>query len=140
MKTAPASGSALGPTRAQHAAVWFGLLGVPLVWAAHVLICTGLVAIACAGGVAQRNALSWSAAHWLLALASAAACALALTGVMAARRAWRETATLGPRRRETFHFVAWCGLAVSIAFTLGLVFTMSVLVALPLQRICESLR
>jgi uncharacterized membrane protein len=36
--------------------------------------------------------------------------------------------------------LAWCGLAVSIAFTLGLVFTMSVMIALPLQRICESLR
>jgi hypothetical protein len=140
MKADPHVNARNTPTRAQHAAVWFGLLGVPLVWMAHVLICTGLVEIACAGGVAQRNALPWSVAHWLLALASAAACALALSGVLATRRAWRDTKTANTPHRETFHFVAWCGSAISIAFSIGLIFTMAVLLVLPMQRVCESLR
>lgn len=139
MESAPAS-PARTPKRTIHAAMWFGLLGVPLVWAGHVLVCTGLVAIACAGGVAQRNALPWSVTHWLLALVSAAACALSCAGILAARASWQKTATLPAPRRETFRFVAWCSTAVSIAFTLGLVFTMAVLITLPLQRICEALR
>lgn len=127
------------PTRSQHAAAWYGLLGVPLVWMGHVLLCMSLVATACVGGVAQRNALPWGVVHGLLALASATAFVLALAGVIAARRALRDSLAMAAPQRDTFRFVAWCGEAVSIAFTIGLVFTISVLVALPLQRLCESL-
>ncbi|MEK6383177.1 MAG: hypothetical protein V4797_01125 [Paraburkholderia tropica] len=128
------------PTRAQHAAAWFGLVGVPLIWMTHVLLCTGLVATACAGGVVQRNALPWPLVHWALAFASLFAVALALAGVLAARRAWRDSAAFVAPQRETFRFVAWCGSAVSIAFAIGLAFTISVLLLLPLQPLCESLR
>lgn len=137
----PAAASVrVSPTRIQHAAAWYGLLGVPLVWMAHVLLCMSLVATACVGGVTQHNALPWSIVHWLLALASVAAFVLAVAGVIAARRALRDSLALRAPQRDTFGFVAWCGEAVSIAFTVGLVFTISVLVALPLQRLCESLR
>jgi len=136
----PSSAPPVSPTRGQHIAAWYGLIGVPLVWIAHVLLCMGLVAITCPGGVTQRNAIPWSVVQILLAIASAAALALALAGVLATQRAWRESAALSGGRRETFRFVAWCGAAISVAFTLGLAFTISVLVTLPLQRLCEALR
>ncbi|WP_322101640.1 hypothetical protein [Paraburkholderia sp. J41] len=128
------------PSLAQHAAVWYGLAGVPFVWAGHVLLCQMLAATACAGGVAQRNAQPWNVVHWALAAVSALAFALALAGALAARRALRETARLPAPQRETFRFLAWCGTAVAIAFTIGLVFTTSVLFALPLARLCGALR
>ena len=137
---APRSAPHASPTRGQHIAAWYGLVGVPLVWIAHVLLCMSLVAIACPGGVTQRNALPWGVVQILLAVTSAAALALALAGVLATLRAWRESGALAGGRRETFRFVAWCGAAVSVAFTLGLAFTISVLVTLPLQRLCEALR
>ncbi len=134
----PAAASAHpAPTRL-HLAAWYGLLGVPFVWMGHVLLCMSLVATACVGGIAQRNALPWSIVHWLLALASVAAFALALAGVIAARRALRGSLALRGPQRNTLHFVAWCGEAISIAFTIGLVFTISVLVVLPLQHLCEA--
>ncbi|WP_434663208.1 hypothetical protein P5W99_23415 [Paraburkholderia sp. A3BS-1L] len=139
MESAAASGRA-APARLLHVAAWYGLLGVPFVWMGHVLVCMSLVATACVGGVTQHNALPWSIVHGLLALASFAAFVLALAGVIGARRARRSALALRGPQRNTLHFVAWCGEAVSIAFTIGLVFTISVLVALPLQHLCESWR
>lgn len=128
------------PTLRQHIAVWYGMFGVPAVWAAHVLFCQTLAATACAGGVPQRNGEPWQVVHWTLALGSAAAFALALTGALLARRAWRENAAVDTPQRDTFRFLAWSSTAVAVAFTIALVFTISVLFALPLERLCGALR
>ncbi|SDB89991.1 hypothetical protein SAMN05421548_1022 [Paraburkholderia lycopersici] len=130
----------IAPTLRQHVAVWYGLLGVPAVWAGHVLFCQALAATACAGGVPQRNVEPWHVVHWTLAFVSAAAFALALAGALLAWRAWRESAALDYPQRDTFRFLAWSSAAVAVAFTIGLVFTISVLLALPLERLCEALK
>jgi hypothetical protein len=128
------------PTLRQHAALWYGLLGVPLVWAGHVLFCQTLVATACAGGVPQRNAQPWQVVHWVLPMVSAAAFVLALAGSLMARQVWRASATLPSPQRDTFRFLSWSSTAVAVAFTIALVFTISVLFALPLARLCGALR
>ncbi|QGZ64880.1 hypothetical protein [Paraburkholderia acidisoli] len=136
----PESGSrSAAPTRAQRVAVGFALLGVPLVWAAHVLLCQWLAATTCTGGVVQRNAQSWSVVHGTLAVFSALAFALSLAGALAARRVLREATRFAAPQRETFRFLAWCGTAVAIAFTVALMFTICVLFALPLERLCGAL-
>ncbi len=128
------------PTLRQHVAVWYGIVGVPAVWAAHVLFCQTLAATACAGGVPQRNGEPWPVVHWTLALACAAAFALALAGALLAWRTWRESAAVNTPQRDTFRFLAWSSAAVAIAFTIALVFTTTVLFALPLERLCGALR
>lgn len=128
------------PTLRQYVAVWYGIVGVPAIWAAHVLFCQTLAATACAGGVPQRNGEPWPVMHWTLALACAGAFALALTGALLARRTWRESAAVDTPQRDTFRFLAWSSTAVAIAFTIALVFTTTVLFALPLERLCGALR
>lgn len=78
--------------------------------------------------------------HWTLALACAAAFALALAGALLAWRTWRESAAVNTPQRDTFRFLAWSSAAVAIAFTIALVFTTTVLFALPLERLCGALR
>jgi hypothetical protein len=136
----PPSRTHSAPSRLQHVAAWCGLVGVPLIWAGHVLLSEMLVATACTRGVPQYNGEPWPVVHGLLALLSVAAIALALAGALAAWRAWRGTAALQSPKRETFRFIAWCGTAVSVAFTIALIFTISVLVALPFERMCGTLR
>ncbi|TDQ97430.1 mono/diheme cytochrome c family protein [Paraburkholderia silvatlantica] len=90
------------PTLRQHVAVWYGIVGVPAIWAAHVLFCQTLAATACAGGVPERNGEPWPVVHWTLALACAGAFALALTGALLARRTWRESAAINTPQRAPF--------------------------------------
>jgi len=122
------------------AAVWSGLVGVPLLWIGHILLCAFLVGTACVGGPGQRNALPWGVVRWLLVGASALAVLLAIAGVVATRRAWRRAAALRAPKRDTMRFVALCGMTVSTAFALAFAFTLSVLLMLPLQRLCETFR
>ncbi|PVX61392.1 cytochrome C oxidase subunit I [Paraburkholderia unamae] len=128
------------PTLAQHVAMWYGLLGVPLVWAGHVLLCQTLVETACFGGVAQINAQPWHSVRWVLPLVSGAAFALALGGSLLARRVWHASAALHSPQHDTFRFLAWSSTAVAVAFTIALVFTISVLFVLPLERLCGVLQ
>lgn len=129
-----------GATRVQRAIVWTALFAVPLVWVLHLLLCVTLVSSACSQGVVQHNALPWADVERLVTLASGAAFVFCLALAVASGRAWRQIVSLEPRQHDELRFVAWCSVASASAFTLGLAFTASVLIVLPLDRLCEPFR
>lgn len=138
------------PSLAQRAFAWAGIVGVPAIWVLHLLASTLLVASACAGGVAQRNALSWPVVETAIRLLSALAFAVALACTVLAWRAWGRAAhaahahvheETGPRGDHGKHrFLTLCGAMASAGFTAGLVFTSSVMIAASPAQLCEPFR
>lgn len=125
-----------GPTRLQRAIVWTALFGVPLIWVLHLLTSVMLVSSSCSGGISQHNALPWGEIERLVTIASALAFVICLALAIAAGRAWRRIVSLAPRRGDAIRFVAWCSVTTAAAFTFGLAFTASVLLVMPIDRLC----
>ena len=149
----PRSSRSTRPPFAQRAAAWAGIVGVPAIWTVHLLASTILVATACAGGVAQRNALPWSLVETMLRVASAVALIVALACSALAWRAWRRAAhavgvpaqsdaavTSATSEHGKHRFVALCGAMAAAGFTIGLLFTASVLIAASPSQLCEPFR
>ncbi|WP_322013854.1 hypothetical protein [Paraburkholderia sp. J12] len=130
----------LSDTRRQRLIVWITLFAAPLVWVVYMLLCVNLVSTACAGGIAQHHALKWDTVERLVTLASVIAFAICLALAVATGRAWRQIVSLAPAKRDSIRFVAWCSVTAAVAFTLGLAFTTSVLVAMPIDRLCGPFR
>lgn len=140
----------LRPPLAQRVFAWIGIVGVPGVWVLHLLISSTLIATACAGGVVQRNALSWQSVELVVRVGSALAFALALACTVLAWRAWGRAAraahahvraAAGVREDHGKHrFLALCGALASSGFTAGLVFTSSVMIAASPSQLCEPFR
>jgi hypothetical protein len=123
-------------TRLQRTTIWAALFVVPLIWVLHVLVCTTLVSAACTSGVIQRNTPPWDVTERMVTLSSALAFVPSLAFAIATGRAWLRIMSLAPDRRDAIRFVAWCSVVSSGLFTLALAFTASVLLALPLDRLC----
>ncbi|WP_042266820.1 hypothetical protein [Paraburkholderia heleia] len=134
----PGAGSHLEPTRAQRAAGWLGLCAVPLIWLLHLALGVTLVSTACADAVAQDPMPGWHGTQWILGVASVCALMLALAITYAAGRAWRKIANVAPEKRDARRFIAWCGAATSVAFTFGLAFSICILIAAPIERLCTA--
>jgi hypothetical protein len=106
--------------------VWIGLLGAPSAWAAHFMVCYGLMEVGCAAGwdgfvVAGLNGVA--AAVLLATLLTAPA--IVASGLVAHR--------LSPRGRDGANdHVRQAGLFLSGLFLLAIIFeTVSVLVLQP---------
>lgn len=134
--TSPAPPAPRSPTRLQRVIVWSALFGVPIIWLLHLLASVTLVSSACSGGISQHGALPWGEIERLVTIASALAFLVCLALTIAAGRAWRQIVSLAPRRGDTIRFVAWCSVTTATAFTFGLAFIASVLLVLPLDRLC----
>lgn len=134
--SSPAPPAARGPTRLQRVIVWTALFAVPLVWVLYLFVSVKLVAAVCSGGISQRNALSWGATEWVVTAASGLGFVVCLSLTLAAGRAWRQIISLVPKRGDAIRFVAWCSVTMAAAFTFALVFTASVLLVLPIDRLC----
>lgn len=141
------------PPLAQRAFAWAGIVGVPAIWTLHLLVSVTLIATTCAGGVAQRNALSWPVVETLVRILSALAFAVALAFTVLAWRAWGAavraahayTQTEAPAGGEPgdhgkHRFLTLCGAMASAGFTAGLVFTASVMIAASPTQLCEPFR
>jgi hypothetical protein len=128
------------PTRSQRVIIWTALFGVPLIWILHLLASITLVSSACSEGITQHNALPWAEIERLVTIVSALAFVACLALVIAAGRAWRQIVSLVPRRGDAIRFVAWCSVTTAAAFTFGLTFTVSVLLVLPIDRLCTPFR
>ncbi|RAR48696.1 hypothetical protein C7401_15057 [Paraburkholderia unamae] len=126
------------PTRAQRAAVWLGLCAVPLVWLLHLALGVTLLSSACTDAVAQNAAPTWRGMLSFLAIASACAFLIALAIAYAAGRAWRKIVYASHEKHDTHRFVAWCGATTSVAFTFGLAFSICILIAVPIERLCVA--
>lgn len=153
----PASRHPSGPPLTQRLAAWGGILGVPAIWTLHLLVSVTLIAAACAGGVVQRNALSWPTVETVVRVMSALAFAVALVGTVFAWRAWYRAAHAAHAYAKTdayadapvtgdttdhgkHRFLTLCGAMASAGFTIGLVFTASVLIAASPTQLCEPFR
>ncbi|WP_156966858.1 hypothetical protein [Paraburkholderia ferrariae] len=132
--TSPPAG--LSDTRRQRVIVWVTLFAAPLIWVSYMLLCVNLVSTACAGGIAQHHALKWETVERLVTVASVVAFVVCLALAVATGRAWRQIVSLAPAKRDPIRFVAWCSVTAAVAFTAGLAFTTSVLVAMPIDRLC----
>jgi len=135
------------PPLSQRVAAWAGILAVPTIWMIQLLISVMLIATTCAGGVQQRNALSWPAVEIAVRGASALAFAIALACTVFAWRAWRAAAHAAhayAHQNDGDHgkhrFLTLCGAMVSAGFTAGLVFTASVMIAASPTQLCEPFR
>ncbi|MEM5331740.1 hypothetical protein VSR34_35045 [Paraburkholderia sp. JHI2823] len=131
-----ATGPRSTPTRAQRIAAWLGLCVVPLIWLLHLALGVTLVSRACADAVAQSEAPTWLDTQWIVILASLGAFLVALAITFAAGHAWRRIVYIANSRRDAHRFIAWCGATTSVAFTFGLAFSICVLTAVPLERLC----
>ncbi|MFP6562452.1 hypothetical protein WJ542_29745 [Paraburkholderia sp. B3] len=136
----PASPSPRDPTRLQRAIIWTALFAAPLIWLLHLLVSIKLVSTACSGGITQHNALPWDELERFVTIASVLAFGACLALVVAAGRALRQIVSLAPRRGDAIRFVAWCSVASAAAFTFGLAFSGTVLLVLPLDRLCAPFR
>jgi heme/copper-type cytochrome/quinol oxidase subunit 2 len=137
----PASPPAgLSGTRRQRVIVWVTLFAAPVIWVAYMLLCVNLVSTACAGGIAQHHAPKWETVERIVTAASVAAFVVCLALAVATGRAWRQIVSLVPARRDPIRFVVWCSVTAAVAFTVGLAFTTSVLVAMPIDRLCGPFR
>jgi len=141
------------PPLAHRVAAWIGIVGVPAIWTVHLLASTVLIATACAGGVAQRNALPWTIVETVLRTASAIALVVALACTALAWRAWRRAAHAAhayprssapsagePDDHGKHRFLTLCGAMAAAGFTIGLMFTASVLIAASPAQLCEPFR
>jgi hypothetical protein len=109
---------------------------VPLLWLLHLALGVTLVSQACAYAVAENALPTWHGTQWILGVASACALVLSLVITFAAGRAWRSIAYVSREKRDAQRFVAWCGATTSVAFTFGLAFSICILIALPIDRLC----
>ncbi|HEY1611327.1 MAG TPA: hypothetical protein VGG24_18845 [Paraburkholderia sp.] len=131
------------PPLAQRLHAWTGILVVPVIWVLHLLVSVTLVGAACAGGVQQRNALSWPVVETLLRASSALGFIVALACTVLAWRAWRRAAQAGGAAPDDYgkhRFLALCGAMTSAGFTIAFVFTASVLIAAAPAQLCEPFR
>jgi hypothetical protein len=140
MMTSPTSPSALAPTRVQRAIIWTALFATPLIWLLHLLVSVKLVSSACSGGISQHNALPWDEIENFVTIASALAFAICVALVITAGRALRQIISLVPRRGDSIRFVAWCSVSSAAAFTFGIAFSATVLLVMPLDRLCAPFR
>lgn len=154
MNTRESSSGPSSPARppiAHRVFTWIGIAGVPVIWVAHLLVSTTLIATACAGGVQQRNALPWPTVETAIRSASALAFVVALVCTLLAWRAWRTAAhaahahvqpdAQGDSRDHGKHrFLALCGAMTSTGFTAALVFTASVMIAASPTQLCGPFR
>jgi len=139
------------PPLAQRVFAWAGILFVPALWMIHLLLSVLLIATACAGGPAQRNALPWPLVEAVVRIGSAFAFALALACTVFAWRAWHAAVNAAHAHAQSdtragaaeaidhgkHRFLALCGAMTSAGFTAGLVFTASVLIAASPSQLCE---
>jgi len=142
------------PPLAQRLSAWAGIVGVPLIWSLHLLVSVTLIGTACAGGVVQRNALPWPSVETTVRAISALAFVVALLCTVFAWRAWRcaahaahtyaqaekELSEGEPGDHGKHRFLTLCGAMVSAGFTIGLVFTASVMIAASPEQLCEPFR
>ncbi|MEM5316336.1 hypothetical protein VSR72_31800 [Paraburkholderia sp. JHI869] len=144
MTPAPRSGQSPGtdsnpaPTRAQRVAGWLGLCAVPLIWLLHLALGVTLVDTACADAVSQAPVPTWHGTQWILGIASVCALVLALAITYAAGCAWRKIAYVAKEKHDARRFIAWCGATASVAFTFGLAFSICILIAVPIERLCTA--
>lgn len=144
MPSAPTSGQPTSagsnpePTRAQRVAGWLGLCTVPLIWLLHLALGVTLVSTACADAVTRDPMPGWHGTQWILGIASVCALVPALAITYAADRAWRKIAYVAKEKRDARRFIAWCGATTSVAFTFGLAFSICVLIAVPIERLCTA--
>ncbi|HTH61396.1 MAG TPA: hypothetical protein VL689_14690 [Paraburkholderia sp.] len=154
MNTPETSSARPRPPLALRLYTWAGIVGVPAVWTLHLLASAMLITTACAGGVVQRNALSWPVVETAVRTLSALAFALALVCTLLAWRAWRAAADAahayapvnaassnGEAGDHGKHrFLALSGAMVSAGFTVALMFTASVIVAASPSQLCAPFR
>ena len=85
------------PASPWSAALWFGLLGPPLAWGAHLLLGDLLYELGCGTGMRRREVLGLSLDTWAV-LQTAVAAVVAGAAGLVALRAWRRL-----RRRGEGH-------------------------------------
>jgi hypothetical protein len=103
-------------------ALWFGLLGPPLAWGAHLLMGDGIFELGCARAFTEKAILGIPLETWALIETAAMGTITALAGVLAFR-AWQR---LRQDRDGTSHdratAMAVMGMASSVYYLLIIVF------------------
>lgn len=123
------------PTRSQRISIWLGVVVVPLIWLAHIMLGVFLVSRICGDAVAHAVP-SWEAIRWIVGVSSTLAFVASLGISWAAGRAWRQILSVATGKRDSQRFIAWCGATASVAFTFGIAFSSCILVAAPIERLC----
>ena len=71
--------------------LWFGLLGGPVAWTAHLMLAYAIAEFGCLSAFGRRTLLGLTAVTWGLLVVSAATLAVAVVAALVARRS-REQA------------------------------------------------
>ncbi len=113
-----------GPTSSRSLALWFGVLGPPIAWSAHLLLSDGLYELGCAPGFGRPEIYGLSLHLWAL-LETAFLLAVDVAAGMGAFRAYRRIRTeqaAGETARDRATGMAVAGIASSVLYGLILLY------------------
>jgi H+/Cl- antiporter ClcA len=79
----------MDPRNTRSFPLWFGLLGPPAAWGAHLVLGDLIYEVGCAPGMSRHAILGQSLDFWALLMTAVLAAVTALAGVLAFR-AWRQ--------------------------------------------------
>jgi hypothetical protein len=117
-------------------ALAFGVAAAPLAWNIELLVGTALTGHQCYPGYLPLASPTWSGTWWLLLALSLAAIALGIGGGLVSWRSWVRTRDEHPSPAHSGEgrnrFLALCGMLVSGLFMVVLLFTLAVVLMVPI--------
>jgi hypothetical protein len=102
--------------------LWFGLLGAPIAWAVHFVICYGLIGVACVAGWSQFVLLGLNSVTALVALSTLLTLPAIIAAGLVARRALLQAREQDGAVAERDVYMGRAGLMISGFFLLVVAF------------------
>lgn len=110
--------------RWSNRALWFGLLGGPVVYSLHFLAVYWLGEAACQANLLRYRVLGLEAISFWVLLLTIVAAAITAYGALLAYRNWRRTRDNDEQTQPSYPpFMAFIGLWLSIGFTVVILLT-----------------
>lgn len=117
-------------------ALAFGVAAAPLAWNIELLIGTALTGHQCYPGYMPLASPTWSGTWWFLLTLSLAAIVVGIAGALVSWRSWARThdehASAAHSGEGRNRFLALCGMLTSGLFLIALLFTLAVVLMVPI--------
>jgi hypothetical protein len=117
-------------------ALAFGVAAAPLAWNIELLVGVALSGHQCYPGYVPQASPSWGGTWWFLLALSLAAIVLGISGALVSWRSWTRTHDEHPSPAHSGEgrnrFLALCGMLTSGLFLVALLFTLAMVLMVPL--------
>lgn len=112
----------MDPRRTRSFPLWFGLLGPPFAWAAHLALGDLIFELGCSPGMRSKKILGISL-HWWATAETAVLAAITVAAGLLAYRAWRRLVRMSDGTSlHRAHAMAVAGMASSLLYGLLILF------------------